>query len=328
MDQLAQGQRGYALSKALVGCKFPQFETKLDSGQRILWTDLRRGSKEDFQESILVWCVSKHDKVSHNMNQIDRACLKLSQTPTVVSRVGIHLLDHTVLQIDVDAVLLDPAGNTPLKLYTTSRSTLSQLSVHDDADWQPMLRLSRREREVSEQVGTVLVLGRSGTGKTLCLCERMSRDKNMLMRVSTEWKGRPQLFVCRSKRLCEFVKGWVQKSSPTSEIQDVGADFMTLEKFIRHMEAVVPCDDQEDREACTFVNNHRVNYYRFRSELYPRILNRKKTALDPLVLWTQVRSFIKGSIEAVLLRRPLSLEEYLDQKDFSSDRCYLSARSL
>ena len=46
--------------------------------------------------------------------------------------------------------------------------------------------------------------------------------------------------------------------------------------------------------------------------------------LDPLVVWTQIRSFIKGSIEAALQHHPLTLDQYLDMEAFGKDRCRLS----
>jgi hypothetical protein len=54
MEQLADGYRSYALSKRLSHCSHPIYETKLDAGQRILWTKLRRGDSERGRCSILV----------------------------------------------------------------------------------------------------------------------------------------------------------------------------------------------------------------------------------------------------------------------------------
>ena len=42
IERLAQGERSYMLAKRLKGCSSPVFEAKLDAGQRILWTQLRR----------------------------------------------------------------------------------------------------------------------------------------------------------------------------------------------------------------------------------------------------------------------------------------------
>jgi hypothetical protein len=43
MRMLASDHRSYAYSKRLVGSRVPMWETKLDRGVRILWTQLRRG---------------------------------------------------------------------------------------------------------------------------------------------------------------------------------------------------------------------------------------------------------------------------------------------
>jgi hypothetical protein len=45
IERLAQGERSYMLAKRLKGCTSPVFETKLDAGQRILWTQLRRSNE-------------------------------------------------------------------------------------------------------------------------------------------------------------------------------------------------------------------------------------------------------------------------------------------
>jgi hypothetical protein len=54
MEQLAGGYRSYALSKRLSHCRHPIYESKLDAGQRILWTKLRRGEPHEQRYSILV----------------------------------------------------------------------------------------------------------------------------------------------------------------------------------------------------------------------------------------------------------------------------------
>ena len=70
--------------------------------------------------------------------------------------------ESEIFQMSEEDVLLDPMGNTPLKIFVTRRSELPLLS---QSDWSPPLLLNRRERDVCEQEGTVLLLGRSGTGK-------------------------------------------------------------------------------------------------------------------------------------------------------------------
>lgn len=63
-----------------------------------------------------------------------------------------------------------------------------------------------------------------------------------------------------------------------------------------------------------------MDYHRFK-KTFPDL----DVGLDYLVIWTQIRSFIKGSIEAVVKGSPLSREEYLDEKVIGyRGRCRLS----
>lgn len=62
IKMLSSGHRSYAYAKRLEGCKYPLFETKLDAGMRILWTQLHR-DRED--RSIMV-CFIIHFTSSSN----------------------------------------------------------------------------------------------------------------------------------------------------------------------------------------------------------------------------------------------------------------------
>ena len=59
-------------------------------------------------------------------------------------------------------VLLDVFGNNPLKLYDCTFHSIGEMTTQS---WTPKLHLTEEERDVVEAEGTVLVLGRSGTGK-------------------------------------------------------------------------------------------------------------------------------------------------------------------
>ncbi len=67
--------------------------------------------------------------------------------------------------------MIDPEGNIPMKLNKVFYENIDKL---EDSDWTPPLHLTTEEREDTK--GTVLVLGRSGTGKTVCICNRMDYD--------------------------------------------------------------------------------------------------------------------------------------------------------
>ena len=61
-----------------------------------------------------------------------------------------------------DTILLDPNGNTPLKIHELPPAELDKLNIKN---WEPPFRLTNDERKIVQTPGTVLVLGRSGTGK-------------------------------------------------------------------------------------------------------------------------------------------------------------------
>ena len=57
--------------------------------------------------------------------------------------------------------MLDAMGNVPLKLYDVSFNEIDAIS---DKAWKPPMHLTKKETEVVQAKGTVLLLGRSGTG--------------------------------------------------------------------------------------------------------------------------------------------------------------------
>lgn len=157
MQQLACGERSRILQKRLKGSEALIFETYLEqkSGFRILWT--QEG------DSIVVWFVAKHKEVSRLMRLIDESKSRTArqQLPeSLISDLQNENLLHQSTQ--KERVLLDVFGNVPLKLYEVKFHSISEIT---NDNWTPRLHLTEEERDVVEADGTVLVLGRSGTGK-------------------------------------------------------------------------------------------------------------------------------------------------------------------
>lgn len=87
-----------------------------------------------------------------------------------------------------------------------------------------------------------------GTGKTVCLSNRMASDRKEKMKHNG--KIISQLFVCRSRRLCEAVKRFQSEYYNSPEVgADVAGDerfknvnnavFRTLDEFIDRVDSVV-----------------------------------------------------------------------------------------
>ena len=71
--------------------------------------------------------------------------------------------DHSNMQVPAKReVLLDALGNVPLKLYDVNFGSIDKMV---EKSWTPPMHLTEEERKVVEAKGTVLLLGRSGTGK-------------------------------------------------------------------------------------------------------------------------------------------------------------------
>jgi hypothetical protein len=198
MEQLARGDRGRILAKRLTGSKTTViYETYLEqkSGFRILWTETSNGC-------LLIWYISKHKTVSRLMDLIDDAESRSARQLTSARDALGNEDDSRLLcpqSVEHAFVMLDPRGHTPLKLYSVGYDELDKLV---DDPWDQPLHLTDAERNVVESPGTTLLLGRSGTGKTVCICNRMDYDRF----IARDQHGFSQLFVARSSRLRDYVE--------------------------------------------------------------------------------------------------------------------------
>ena len=105
-----------------------------------------------------------------------------------------------------------------------------------------------------------------------------------------------QLFIARSRKVCSYVKETVGVDGTTSSQK-----YWTYEKFLTECEKALGIGAMtEDRRS------NRVDFARFKAEFV-----RSDVKMDPLIVWTQIRSFIKGSIQSVTEGRPLTRDEYL-----------------
>ncbi|KAK3261472.1 hypothetical protein CYMTET_29619 [Cymbomonas tetramitiformis] len=353
LGQLAGGQRSRILAKHLTGCRHTIFETYLDqaTAQRILWTECREpggadGAAGAGARSILVWYVCKHKWVPRYLRLIDHASARQVRRRVVDPPAAVPSVPADMTQADWaqeegegalvlggDEVLLDPMGNTPLQLHHLRREDLPRLTAH--RTWKPPLHLTAAELAVVERPGTVLLLGRSGTGKTLCVCNRMAYDHD---RSATARRPLRQLFVARSRRVCDLVRRLREQHADASltppsfgeflpappspagtpAAPASGAEFCTFEGLLcRCLEMAGGRLPRQERGR--FIRSRRVDFPIFKREA--ALLLKRHSSLDPLIIWRQIQSSIKGSIEAVMQGHFLTLDEYLA---LGAERCGLS----
>lgn len=113
-----------------------------------------------------VWFVSKHDNVTRDleyMNDYFRRQKKSMQKLSIENSED----NRALVMDDPDCWLLDPNGNSPLKIYTIRRADLEAMMT---SKAKLPLRLSNYEKTVNATKGAVLLVGRSGTGMTVCEC--------------------------------------------------------------------------------------------------------------------------------------------------------------
>jgi len=98
-------------------------------------------------------------------------------------------------------VLLDALGNVPLKLYDVNFDNIDDIAT---SSWTPQMSLTDEERKVVEAKGTVLLLGRSGTGKTIVSCIICAQIKVVHKSTKALLKGYHlvSLCVCVHGKMC------------------------------------------------------------------------------------------------------------------------------
>jgi hypothetical protein len=152
--------------------------------------------------------------------------------------------------------------------------------------------LTKKEKEINDEFGSVLIFGRSGTGKTICLSDRLRQDaeRNSELR---------QLFVARSTSLCKLVYAYQQLSGNMSP----GATYYTWNDFLKNIDQSITA--AKGKSKLYFNQDRRVTFGMFRDDIWPQLMSKlnkraaDKMTLSPLVVWTQIRSFLKGSIEVI-----------------------------
>ena len=289
MKQLADGDRSRILAKGLTGCKTRIFESYLEqkSGFRILWTKM---SATD----IRVWYVSKHDDVSRHVKLIDEA-EKRSRRQLVGALEVDEVGNSDSFTIGND-IMLDPKGNTPMKFYEVTYTNIDRLQ---DLAWHPPIYLTKEEREIVETNGTVLVVGRSGCGKTICICNRMDYDWR---RYSPNNPSFSQLFVSRSMKLRNFAKETVE-GCLGEEIES--RRFETFPHVLRSLESKLPVDEEQ---SYSYVPSQKMTFTRFKNEICS---SDKSCSIGALTIWKNIHVYIKGSVESLANEEGLSESEYM-----------------
>jgi len=287
--------------------------------------------------SLLVWYVARHKDVSHKMMKISDALDRLNRQVATQEEFG-----SGGLVLQPDTVLLNPENNNPLKVFQMPREDIYKLGSADFPDYTPDLQMTGSERSIIEKEGTVCVLGRSGTGKTICISNRISLDRVRYAQTIPDYR---QCFIARSKYVCELVQQLqirAQKDATSVQYKVDNTQFVKLDALIADCSARLPweskhADGEEEQTRPIFPPDSFVGFNKFKDEFVAH--SRKRSKINPQVAWIQIKSFIKGSIEALVRwdkKHPgnaakatvcehLSEKEYANGKIIGHRRCALDA---
>ncbi|KAH8058590.1 manganese ion binding protein [Aureococcus anophagefferens] len=179
---------------------------------------------------VLAWCAVRkanlNDFVEKILESLDR-------------RAGVSEDEAPFLTLRADHVLLSPGKNTPMKLYVAACESLpggrapgAVKAAVGENRWRPDLRLTEKEAgAVADDGAPSMVLGRSGTGKTVCMARRIARDR-------ADHADRELLFVARSQALCNFVRRGVRGDADARAAGEprAAAKFLTVNDLLPLLE--------------------------------------------------------------------------------------------
>ena len=148
-----------------------------------------------------------------------------------------------------------------------------------------------------------------------------SRDWFLLLDASLP--GKPFFPRTEDGSLVRRMLGWGEEDTLLAEIED---DFDSEDEGAMATNRLEAEDFAARGDHKTIDPRREVTYFVFSNELWPKMMRKTKLQCHPTLVWTEIRSFIKGSAEALHSDNGyLTLGEYLEvgrkrAPNFSSDR--------
>ncbi|KAK7235507.1 hypothetical protein SO694_00069047 [Aureococcus anophagefferens] len=202
-----------------------------------------------------------------------------------------------------------PGQHAPLLLRRGARRPARLVA----GDWTPPMALTAPERAVvvADAPSATLLLGRSGTGKTICTVSRMLDASGSRARRASSPRGRGA--------------SWTTSAACSSATATTGRRWRRSTTSSRASRRRRPTSGAA-----------RVSFPAVRDDLWQRAATKGGGLGDALTAWTQIRSFLKGSAEAVVKGAALEEADFLAEAfnnrtrlrsaDDRRDACRIRAR--
>ena len=242
--------------------------------------------------------------------------------------------EHNHSEHDIDIKVIspvdpDPKVYQPLILHQVPHNI--DLLVSSSHKFDLPITLQPEEDEVVKICidEPVIILGRSGTGKTTCCLYRMVQEFLRYydyIQSSEEGKKRPlrQVFVTKNQHLCkrfrsQFLK-LVTHHPTTAEFlvkqNNANSIFLTWEEFLSWLDVSlrkIQYEVKDEKRSPSCFDSHlmehgtKVTASYFASIIWKELKIQNKHAFDPRLVWMEIKSFIKGYQAS----RELSKDEYV-----------------
>lgn len=200
---------------------------------------------------------------------------------------------HGRLSALAAALLLQVGVSFPelRELATEPEEDLSDLSAGRQERASPITKLSQQQAAIATHPSSILLQGRSGTGKTVTILQRMLHRQQQ---AHTAGRENPrQLFVTRSSLLRDEVRDQLESRQARTIPAERRAEALTWKEFVSSCGNVGPGFARLQRLAGRVV----IDYEAFRTSCWPRLRAEGSTAahIPPILIWTefqnQIRSF-------------------------------------
>ena len=317
--------------------------------------DLTKSANENYYTDVIrLWDIAIHERSCQNRikaikqawNREKEAKVKLklcnpksNQSPANQCRIFKCVVSDSEsfdFQI-VPPIDPDPNQYKPATLYTVPRNI--ELLVSRIQRFELPIKIWPEEHKIINMplnsAEPIIVLGRSGTGKTTCCLYRMVQE---FLNHHNEHSEHPlrQVFVTKNTLLCEKVEKQFMKLIASHSF-DVYKDlvqnldkgdrnnlkyspyplFLTLDDFLLKMECSLcdsatlddnsSCESARASQVCLSAIGAKITADFFINQMWKHIQVKDAAKLDPELVWMEIKSFIKGSTPS----GELSLEEYV-----------------